>query len=197
MHWDGADRDARCDMFDLKGVLEEFLLQFGLRGVSWVRRDENRPLYFESAVIQLGKLPLGEIGRLSVEQARVYDLRDPVLLAELDLDQLLSRRVPSKSFKTLPQFPAIRRDVAMLVPEATPYEAVTTVVKQTKPADLESVDLFDIFRGKNTPPGQKSVACAFTYRRPDRTLTDAEVNAAHEKLVEQFKVKLQAVIRES
>jgi phenylalanyl-tRNA synthetase beta chain len=197
LHWDGADRDARCDIFDLKGVLEEFLLQFGLRGVTWTRRDENRPLYLESAVIQLGKLPLGEIGRLSVEQARLYDLRDPVLLAELDFDQILSRRVPSKSFKSLPQFPSIRRDVAMLVPEATTHEAVSTVVKHTKPANLETMDLFDIFRGKNMPPGQKSVAYAFTYRHPDRTLTDAEVNAAHEKLVEQFKQSLKAVIRES
>ena len=197
LHWDGPDRDARCDIFDLKGILEEFLGQFGLRGVTWARRDESGPLFLESAAIQLGKLPLGEIGRLSVQQARLYDLRDPVLLAELDFDQLLARRAPSKSFKPLPQFPAIRRDVAMLVPEAVTHEAVAAVVKQTKPANLETVELFDIFRGKNMPPGQKSVAYAFTYRHPGRTLTDAEVNAAHEKLVAQFKQVLQAVIRES
>jgi phenylalanyl-tRNA synthetase beta chain len=197
LHWDGADRDARCDIFDLKGALEEFLAQFGLRGTSWARRDESRSLFAESAAIQLGKLPLGEIGLLSPAQARLYDLRDPVLLAELDFDQLLARRVPSKSFKSLPQFPSIRRDVAMLVPEATTHEAVAAVVKQTRPANLETVELFDIFRGKNTAPGQKSVAYAFTYRHPDRTLTDAEVNAAHEKLVEQLKQTLRAVIREA
>jgi phenylalanyl-tRNA synthetase beta chain len=145
----------------------------------------------------LGKLALGEIGQLAPALARQYDLRDPVLLAELDFDELLARRLPSKSFKSLPQFPAIRRDVAMLVPEATTHEAVTSVVKQVKPANLEKVELFDIFRGKNMAPGQKSVAYAFTYRHPDRTLTDAEVNAAHEKLVEQFKQSLHATIRES
>ena len=85
----------------------------------------------------------------------------------------------------------------MLVPEATTHEAVTNVVKQARPANLEKMELFDVFRGKNMPAGQKSVAYAFTYRHPDRTLTDAEVNAAHEKLVEQFKDKLQAVIREA
>jgi phenylalanyl-tRNA synthetase beta chain len=58
------------------------------------------------------------------------------------------------------------------------------------------VELFDVFRGKNVPAGQKSLAYAFTYRNSERTLTDAEATAAHEKLVEQFKKTLQAVIRE-
>ena len=84
----------------------------------------------------------------------------------------------------------------MLVPEATTHEAVLQAVKQAKPANLESVELFDIFRGKNVPAGQKSMAYAFTYRNSERTLTDAEANAAHEKLVEQFKQRLHAVVRE-
>ena len=96
--------------------------------------------------------------------AKQYDLRDAVFLAELNLDQLLARRNPAKSFKPLPQFPAIRRDVAMLVPEATTHDAVLQIVKQAKPANLEAVELFDVFRGKNVPEGQKSMAYAFTYR---------------------------------
>jgi phenylalanyl-tRNA synthetase beta chain len=197
VHWDGAEREARCDLFDLKGALEEFFDQFGLRGASWVRREENRPFFLESAAICLGKLPLGEIGRLSPDQARQHDLRDPVLLAELDFDELLRRRTAAKSFKPLPQFPAIRRDVAMLVPETTTHEAVSGVVRQARPANLERVELFDVFRGKNVAAGQKSVAYGFIYRHPDRTLTDAEVNAAHEKLVGQFRQSLHAVVRES
>jgi phenylalanyl-tRNA synthetase beta chain len=59
------------------------------------------------------------------------------------------------------------------------------------------VELFDVFRGKNVPPGQKSVAYAFIYRHPERTLTDAEVNTAHEKLLAHFKQALQAVVRDS
>jgi len=60
------------------------------------------------------------------------------------------------------------------------------VVKQTKPANLESVELFDVFRGKNVPEGQKSLAYAFTYRSAEKTLTDAEATAAHDKLVKQY-----------
>ena len=194
--WSGADRDAKFDAYDLKGVLEEFFEQFGLRGMTFQRRSESSGWFLESATIQLGKQTLGEFGQLIPSLARKYDLRDAVLLAELNLDLLLARRNPAKSFRPLPQFPAIRRDVAMLVPEATTHDAVSQIVKQVKPANLEAVELFDVFRGKNVPTGQKSVAYAFTYRSAERTLTDAEVNAAHEKLVAQFKQSLGATVRE-
>jgi len=194
--WSGEERDAKFDVFDLKGMLEDFLEQFGLRGVTFARRTEASAMFLESATVSLGgKLLLGEFGQLSPALAKKYDLRDAVLLAELNLDQLLARRNPAKSFKALPQFPAIRRDLAMLVAEATTHEAVLLAVKQAKPANLESVDLFDVFRGKNIPDGQKSLAYAFTYRSPEKTLTDADVNAAHEKMVEAFKAQLGATVR--
>jgi len=197
LFWSGDDREAKFDIHDLKGSVEEFLEQFGVRGVTYVRRPASTLLFLESASIQLGKFPLGEIGQLLPALARRYDLRDAVLLAEVNLDLLLARRNAGKGFRSLPAFPAIRRDIAMLVPEATTHEAVLQVVRQTKPANLESTDLFDVFRGKNVPAGQKSMAYALTYRSNERTLTDGEVNAAHEKLAAQLKQQLQAVIRES
>jgi phenylalanyl-tRNA synthetase beta chain len=195
--WSGDERDAKFDVTDLKGVVEEFLERFGVRGVTFSRRNESTSLFLESATIALGgKLALGELGLVSPVLTKKYDLRDAVLLAELNLDQLLARRNPGKSFKALPQFPSSRRDVAMLVPEATTHDAVLTTVKQAKPANLESVELFDVFRGKHVPEGQKSLAYAFTYRAADKTLTDNEVNAAHAKVVEAFKAQLQATFRE-
>jgi phenylalanyl-tRNA synthetase beta chain len=194
--WSGSERDAKFDACDLKGVLEEFFEQFGLRGMTFARQAESTALFLESAVILQGKNQVGEFGQLSPVLAKKYDLRDAVLLAELNLDLLLARRNPAKSFKPLPAFPAIRRDVAMIVPEATTHDAVLQVVKQTKPANLEAVELFDVFRGKNVPEGQKSLAYAFTYRAADKTLTDAEANTAHTKIVEAFKAQLQATVRE-
>jgi phenylalanyl-tRNA synthetase beta chain len=193
--WSGADRDAKFDAYDLKGLLEEFFDQFGLRGMTFMRRAESTALFLESATISLGKNQIGEFGQLLPGLAKKYDLRDAALLAELNLDLLLARRNPNKSFKPLPAFPAIRRDVAMIVPEATTHDTVLQVVKQAKPVNLEAVELFDVFRGKNVPAGQKSLAYAFTYRAADKTLTDAEVNAAHEKIVTAFKAQLQATVR--
>ncbi len=196
LFWSGEEREAKFDIYDLKGLLEEFFEQFGLRGMTYNRRSDKSTLFLESAAIQLGKFQLGEFGQLLPALAKRYDLRDAVLLAELNLDVLLARRSPTKSFKPLSVFPSIRRDVAMLVPETTTHEAVLQTVKQTKPVNLESVELFDVFRGRNISAGQKSMAYAFTYRNYERTLTDGEVSAAHEKVLEQFKQQLQAVIRE-
>ena len=195
--WSGAERDSKFDIADLKGLLEEFLEQFGVRGVTFARRTENPALYLESATVALGgKLQLGQLGLLSPTLAKKYDLRDAVLLAELNLDQLLARRNPAKSFKPLPQFPSSRRDIAMLVPEGVTHDAVLQAVKQAKAPNLETVELFDVFRGKHVPDGQKSLAYAFTYRATDKTLTDNEVNAAHTKVVEAFKAQLKATVRE-
>ncbi len=194
--WSGAERDANYDVYDLKGMLEEFLDQYGLRGVTFTTRPASTSLFLESAAVALGgKLALGEFGQLLPTLAKRYDLRDAVFLAELSLDQLLGRRNASKSFKTLPQFPSIRRDVALIVGEATTHDAVLEVVRRAKPANLEKVELFDVFRGKNVTDGQKSVAYAFTYRAADRTLTDQEVNTAHERLVAEFTSRLPATVR--
>jgi phenylalanyl-tRNA synthetase beta chain len=197
LFWSGPDREALFDVFDLKGVVDEFLNQFGIRSFTYSRRPENTPLFLESGVIQLGKFQLGEFGQLLPMLARRYDLRDPVFLAELNLDTLLARRNRSKSFRSLPSQPSVRRDVAMIVPEMTSHDAVLQAVKQSKPANLESVELFDVFRGRNVPAGQKSVAYAFTYRNAERSLTDAEVNAAHEKVIAQLKESLGATIRDN
>jgi phenylalanyl-tRNA synthetase beta chain len=193
--WSGSERGAKLDIFDAKGLIEELLERFGIRGLSYSRRPENTALFLESATIHLGQQSLGEVGQLLPAVARKYDLRDAVLLAELNLDLLLARRGTARSFRPLPAFPAVRRDVAMILPEATTHEAVLQSVKQAKPANLELVELFDVYRGQNVPAGHKSLAYAFTYRHAERTLTDAEVNTVHDRLVEHFRQKLAAVIR--
>ena len=194
--WSGDERDAKFDAYDLKGLVEEFIEQFGLRGVMFGKRAESTALFLESAAVTLGgKLPLGELGQLLPTLAKKFDLRDAVFLAEFNLDLLLSKRNASKSFKALPQFPSSRRDVAMLVPETVTHEAVLQSVKQAKAANLETMELFDVFRGKGVPEGQKSLAYAFTYRATDKTLTDADVNSAHEKVLETLKAQLKVELR--
>ncbi len=196
--WSGDDREAKFDVFDLKGVVEEFIARFGLRGTGFSRRAEPTALCLESATISLGgKLALGELGQMLPGLARKYDLRDPVFLAELNLDQLLARRNSGRSFKPLPQYPGIRRDIAMIVSEAVTHDSVLEAVRRTKPANLEQVELFDVFRGKNVPSGQKSLAYSFTYRAADKTLTDTEVNAADLRVREALRTSLAAAIRDT
>jgi phenylalanyl-tRNA synthetase beta chain len=194
--WMGDDREAKLDLYDLKGVVEVFLERFGLGGVSYTPNDAGSSLFFKWAVVNVGKQTLGEIGLVVPALAKQYDARDLVWLAELNLETLLALRSPGRSVKPLPQFPGIRRDVAMLLTEAISHDEILKLIKRSKAANLEGIELFDVFRGKNIPPGQKSVAYALTYRNRERTLTDAEVNTAHAAVVERLKSELHAVIRE-
>ncbi|MGB0578381.1 MAG: phenylalanine--tRNA ligase subunit beta [Limisphaerales bacterium] len=188
--------DSECDIHDLKGLLDEFLEDYGLRGVFYARRSEATQLFIESAEIKLGgKMVVGQIGQLQPSLGKQLKLRAPGFLAELNLDILLKRRNSNKSLKQLPTVPGSRRDIALLVDEAITHEEILKTAKKAKADNLESIELFDIFRGQNIPEGQKSVAYAFNYRHPERTLKDKEVDKAHNKVTEHLKSKLNATVR--
>ncbi|MCX7872277.1 MAG: phenylalanine--tRNA ligase subunit beta [Verrucomicrobiae bacterium] len=198
LFWEGGEREAKYTIFDLKGVIEEFFDNYGIRGVVYTRCENPDDLFLEHAAIMLGgKIQLGRVGQVNPLLARSYDLRDAVYMAELDFDAIISKRNPVRVYKQLPQFPGIRRDVAMIVAENITHDHILQVIKKAKPQFLEDVQLFDVFRGKNIPEGHKSMAYAFIYRSTERTLTDNEVNQIHEKLIEELKAKASATIRSS
>ena len=194
--WEGTEREARLDGSDLKGLIEDFAEAFGLSGLTWSGSGSSDGYFLESADISLGgRLPLGRLGQLAPTIARPYDARDPVWVAELDLDQILRRRSTTVSFKSLPQFPSVRRDLAMVVPEATTHETILATIRQTKTPHLEAVELFDLFRGSPVPDGQKSLAYAFTYRAMDRTLKEEEVTASQARISDILRQSLGATLR--
>jgi len=194
--WKGGVKSEKVDVFDLKGLLDHFLESFGIRGFSWrTETCEQHAFFVEKASLCLGKNVLGTIGQLMPLTARAYDIRESVFMAELDIERLVAMRVPSRSFKAIPAFPSVRRDVAMLVPEATTHVQIQKAVKKAKIKQLDSLEVFDVFRGKNVPEGQKSVAYTFIYRDAEKTLTDQAVNKMHEQLIAQLKQELGAEIR--
>jgi phenylalanyl-tRNA synthetase beta chain len=192
-----SDNRERTDVSDLKGVVEGLMDGLGMRGLVYERRADPTGLFVESAEVKLGgKLWLGELGQLSPLLSRGLDLRDPVFAAEFNLDQLLARRGAVGAFKPLPAFPAATRDVAMVVAEETTHESVLQIVKRARAEHLEGAELFDVFRGASIEKGHKSLAYTFTYRHPERTLKDAEVNAGHERIVAALREGLEAAIRD-
>jgi phenylalanyl-tRNA synthetase beta chain len=171
--WETGAREAKLDYFDVKGVLEE------------LGRQVDLP--FEVA----------EIREVPAAQAKKLDLRDAVLVAEMELEPLLTAAHEEKQFHELPKFPAVVRDMALLVAETTTHADVLAAIEKNQNKFLERVELFDIFRGGSIPMGRKSMAYSLTFRAADRTLTDAEVNEAHEKIKRQLQQALKCEIRES
>jgi phenylalanyl-tRNA synthetase beta chain len=219
VHWEDAGRDEKVNYYDLKGAIEELAAQLGVAGLEFVasasktagtgsvaadavlRSGQSAPLhgvelFAQSADIQLRGKIIGTCGLVSPVVARQFDLRDAAYAAELQLDALLAASAKSKRYEPLPMFPAIKRDVAMIVDETLTHAQVMAVIRGFKNKLLVQTELFDVFRGKNIPDKKKSVAYSITYRAADRTLTDEEVNKLHQKLKQLLKEKLGCESRE-
>lgn len=194
--WKEGFKGRSLDIFDAKGTIEVFLDQFGMRGLGW--RHEactSTDFMVEKGSLILGKHVLGSLGQLHPGIAKEYDIKSEVFLCELDLDRLLSMRVRQRSFKALPTFPSIRRDLAMLVSEETTHAEIEKTIRKAKPVHLESVDVFDMFRGEHVPQGKKSLGYSLTYRSTEKTLTDKEVEQDHAKVLAALQGQLGAEMR--
>jgi phenylalanyl-tRNA synthetase beta chain len=158
-------------------------------------RDLKFDMYdLKGALDELGVS--AEIRQIPAAQAKKLDLRDAVFVAELPLEPVLTRAHEERSYRELPKFPAVVRDMALVVDESVTHGEVVAAIEKARNKVLERVGLFDIFRGGSIPTGRKSMAYSLTFRAPDRTLTDAEVNAAHEQLKRQLQEALKCEIRE-
>ena len=140
--------------------------------------------------------PIGYFGELHPKTAEAFDLAGrQVLVGEFDLEALQAATPARHGYTPVPRFPAALRDVAVIVPEATPAERVEAEIRAGGGDLLRGVRLFDLYRGDSIGPGVKSLAYALTYQADDRTLTDKEVDKAHKKIEDRLKHVLKAQIR--
>ena len=170
--WETGVRDAKLDYYDVKGALEELGKALGV--------SVN-----------------AEIRQITPAQAKKLDLRDAVHVAEIELDRFLVVEEGERTFRELPKFPAVVRDMALVVEEDVQHGDVLAAIAKNPNKFLERVELFDIYRGSSIPTGKKSMAYSLTFRAPDRTLTDAEINGAHEQLKRSLLQIMKCEIRES
>ncbi|MBM3889252.1 MAG: phenylalanine--tRNA ligase subunit beta [Verrucomicrobia bacterium] len=193
--WESDARAAKVDFYDLKGAVEALLARLNIGRVEFVPQAAAG-LLDESVEVRVNNKPVGAIGRLTAKLEREFDLRDPVMLAEFDLDGLLAAARWEKSYRPLPQHPSVQRDVAMVLDASVTHAQVMAAFAACRKNMVESIGLFDIFAGGAIPKGKKSMAYSLVYRAPDRTLTDAEVNRIHEDIKAALKKSLQCEIRE-
>ena len=146
--------------------------------------------------VMSGKTEIGVIGLIHSKARKEWRLNDPVAAAELDLEPLVSNVWKIGTVQDIPLYPATERDFAFIVDEAVRHEDILKAINGGAPAELEKVELFDIFRGKSLEKGKKSMAYSFLYRSPKETLTDEKATKFHEAAGQRVCKATGAVIRE-
>ena len=139
---------------------------------------------------------IGCMGLVSAALRHQWRMTAPMPLAELRLSPLLTGAGEVSGVKPVPQYPAVRRDIAFMADAAVTHRDVVETVRRAGPGELTEVRLFDIFQSKEIGNGKRSMAFTLEFRSPDRTLTDQEVNAAFSKIVQALKSGLGVEVRE-
>jgi phenylalanyl-tRNA synthetase beta chain len=183
-HWSGDSRPI--DFFDVKGIFELLCSTFGVSDLDWQASDTPFLVRGRAAAVKSGDLLLGVVGQLRPEiaESRGLPAGEAIYVAEIDVDAL-GRCSSSTELRaeSLPKYPSIVRDVSILVDEALPAAAVRGTIRSAAPALLQSISEFDRYQGKGIPEGRTSLSLRLTFRSPERTLTDEEVEAAMSTIV--------------
>jgi phenylalanyl-tRNA synthetase beta chain len=199
--WAIGEHSVAAGFFSIKGILETYLEAIGISSRVAFKALESADAPFlhpgRSAIVTLDDAPIGLIGELHPAEAMRLDLNDPCAVYELDLSGLIAYGFsPRKTFQPPPKYPAIRRDLALVLDRNFPADMVVKAIRECGASLLESVEVFDVYEGTAVAAGKKSVALACRYRAKDRTLTDEEVNRIHTVLIEQARMRLGAELRQ-
>jgi phenylalanyl-tRNA synthetase beta chain len=125
----------------------------------------------------------------------VFDLAAPVFVAELSLSALLGLAAPAVRYQPLPRYPAVQRDLALLVPAEVTAGEIESAIRELRLPLLTRIALFDVYAGDQVPPGWRSLAWSLTFQAPDRTLRDAEVTALFARIVQEIGERFKAEVR--
>jgi len=182
------------DFFDLKGMAETLLQGLLIPEVSF--RSNGLPAYLQQgARIYSREVELGFLGEISPQVCEKLDLEDSLWAFELNFQALAAAAQPFPLFTPLPRYPAVYRDIALVVPEEVPAARVAQELYYHGAPWLVEARLFDVYAGAPIPPGKRSLAFRLSFRDPEKTLTDEAVNRHHEALVKALAEELGAELR--
>jgi len=187
---------GNVDYLDLKGVVENVLDSLGMKSVSFKRESENATYHpGKTSNLYVKREFVGVVGEIHPTVSENYELEPRCYIAELNLDVLYKYADLNKKYKPLPKFPAVTRDIALIVDDSILVQDIEDVIVKQGGNIVESTKLFDVYKGTQIEDGKKSIAYAIVYRRIDKTLTDDEVNKVHEKILRSLEHKLGAQLR--
>ena len=187
-------KKKKVDFYVIKGVAEEILDYLGYNGrYSFVKDNTkiSKDMHpGQTAVISVNNDIVGIIGKIhpSVEKEDVYIL-------EIDLDKLLSKKVSKMKYKEISKFPNIKKDIAILIDKNISAQDIGIKIKKSAGSLLENYEVFDLYTGKGIDENKKSIAFSLTFGKQDRTLTDEEINAVMDKIINSLEKDLKAELR--
>ncbi|OGN95750.1 MAG: phenylalanine--tRNA ligase subunit beta [Chloroflexi bacterium RBG_13_51_36] len=180
------------DFFDAKGVVENFLGQLGLKA-SFENSDDEGLFPARRANIIATDDKVGVLGELHPRVAQAFELSNTVYLIEIDLEKLLTRIAGARGYQSIPRFPSVIRDIALVIDEQVSYRAVEQAIQSF--SLVAKVTLFDLYRGEQIPEGKKSFAIRIIYQSPSHTLTDEGVDRTQEQMLARLQKELGATLR--
>jgi phenylalanyl-tRNA synthetase beta chain len=180
------------DFFDAKGVVESLLSQLGLKASFEHSDDEGlHPGRGANIIVEGDKV--GIVGDVYPKVAQTFEFSNTVSLIEIDLEKLLTRIARVTGYQSIPRFPSVSRDIALIIDEQVTYQRVEEII-QSFPLVIK-VTLFDLYRGEQIAKGKKSFAIRIVYRSTSRTLTDEEVDQTQNQMLAKLWHELGATLR--
>lgn len=188
-------KDAEADYFDARAIVESTLRALHIEGVT--TESFESPWYHprSATVVRKGQLVLGTMGELHPRVMKKLDAPAGIVLFQLNVEALQSAAVLVPQAKGLSKFPAVLRDLAVVVPSEMQSEAVRQVILEVGRPLVEDAQVFDVYSGHQVGAGRKNLAYALRYRSLEKTLTDTEVTEAHDKIVAEVTKRLGGALR--
>lgn len=193
--WAHADEDS--SFYELMAYVENILSRIGLNPAATVRMKSDNDVFAAGLTIEnRGGKKLIEMGILSKNVLKAADIDRPVYYAELNWTLLMKAvRKNEVLYSEISKYPAVSRDLALLVDDKVEFADIEQIARQTEKKLLKSVELFDVYEGKNLPEGKKSYAVNFILQDETKTLNDKQIEAIMSKLTTNLKNKLGAELR--
>ena len=188
--WHGGDESV--DFYDAKGVGESLLGQLGVDIGFEANSDESLRLGRQAAIVMADNR-LGVLGELHPGVLAAFDISEAVYLFEIDMTALLPFTAGHKMFQPVPRFPAVDRDIALVVDAGVTHQQVQDIIGGF--SLVNRVALFDVYSGGQVPPGKKSLAYRITFQSRSHTLTDKAVNQVQQQLLDKLSKELGATLR--
>jgi phenylalanyl-tRNA synthetase beta chain len=192
-----AHQNEDSTFYELSAYVENILRRIGLKPGMTVRRKSDNDIFSAGITIEnRGGKKLVEMGVISKKLQKQFGIDNTVYYAEMNWTQLMKATKKNEvKFTEVPRFPAVSRDLALLVDNSVEFAQIEQIARQTEKKLLKKVELFDVYEGEKLPAGKKSYAVNFILQDEEKTMGDKQIDAIMSKLIQNLKKQLNAELR--